>query len=44
MQVRRRDNIRGWPYRSALDDAGYYCAKLRLLAGMSCAVEAVAEK
>ena len=43
MQARRPDNIRRWPYRGALDDAGYYCAKLRLWADMPCAVEVVTE-
>jgi len=33
----------GWPYRGALDDAGCYCAGLKLLTGMPCAVEAVPE-
>ena len=38
MQVICRDNIRGWPYGGALDDAGGYCARLRLVIDMSCAM------
>jgi len=44
MQIRRSDNIRGWPYRGVPDDASYYWTRIRLLASMSCAVETVPEK